>query len=80
MSVPAESLDIGTVTEAFSGDLVNNPIPQEVLDGPAYRQDLAKIFLAGVPWYEWNLEEDLAPWMILFFIRYLSQFPEFHLT
>ncbi|MEZ4703169.1 MAG: DUF1800 domain-containing protein [Rhodothermales bacterium] len=80
MNVPVDRLDIGSVTEAFSGDLVNNPIPQEVLDGPAYRQDLAKIFLAGVPWYEWNLEEDLAPWTILFFIRFLSQFPEFHLT
>jgi uncharacterized protein (DUF1800 family) len=80
LNVPVESLDIGTVTEEFSGDLVNNPIPQEVLDGPAYRRDLAKIFLAGVPWYEWNLEEELAPWTLLFFLRYLSQHPEFHLV
>ena len=80
LNVPLDTLDIGAVADPFSGDLVNNPIPQVVLDAPAYERDLAKIFLGGVPWYEWNLEEDLAPWTLLFFARYLSQFPEFHLT
>ena len=80
LAVPLENLDIGTVSEEFGGDLINFPIPQEILDGPQHHIDLAKIFLGGVPWYEWSLESELAPAVLALYVRYLSQLPEFHLT
>ncbi len=80
LPVPLDTLDIGTVTEVFGGDLVNFPIPEEVLNGPAYAIDLAKIFLAGVPWYEWDLTTDIAPVLIALYARFLTQRPEFQLA
>ena len=80
LPVPLDTLDIGTVTEAFGGDLINFPIPEEVLNGPAYAIDLAKIFLAGVPWYEWDLAADIAPVLLALYARFLTQRPEFHLA
>ncbi len=79
MGVPVENLDIGTVSEEFGGNLVNFPIPDEVLNGPPYKLNLAKIFLGGLPWYEWNLQVEQAPILLALFARYLTQFPEFHL-
>ena len=79
LPVPLEELDIGEVDEDFGGDLITFPIPDEVLNGPAYARNLAKIFLVGIPWYEWNLEEDGANALLLNFARYLAQLPEFHL-
>ncbi|MEM8488009.1 MAG: DUF1800 domain-containing protein [Bacteroidota bacterium] len=80
LPVPLDTLDIGTVTEVFGGDLVNFPIPEEVLNGPAYAIDLAKIFLAGVPWYEWDLSADIAPILLALYARFLTQRPEFQLA
>lgn len=79
MAVPVENLDIGDVTEVFGGDLVNFPIPDEVQNGPDYARNLAKIFLAGLPWYEWDLEGEQAPILLALFVRFLTQMPEFHL-
>ena len=79
MAVPVESLDIGNVAEPFAGDLVNFPIPDEIVNGPAYIQNLAKVFLAGVPWYEWDIQSEQAPFLLVLFARYLTQMPEFHL-
>ena len=80
LPIPIDTLDIGTVTDEFGGDLINNPVPEEVLNGPAYAVDLAKIFLAGVPWYEWDIDSELAPILLALFARFLTQRPEFHLT
>ena len=80
MAVPVENLDIGNVSEEFGGDLVNFPIPDEVLNGPAYAVNLAKIFLAGVPWYEWDIDNEQAPILLALFARFLTQMPEFHLN
>lgn len=80
LSVPLETLDINAPSEGFGGDLDDFPIPQEVLDGPAYARDLAQIFLVGVPWYEWSLYRPEAAALLLFFTRYLTQTPEFQLT
>ena len=79
LAVPVENLDIGTVSEEFGGDLVNFPIPDEIRNGPAYIENLAKIFLVGVPWYEWSLDHEQAPILLALFARYLTQLPEFHL-
>lgn len=80
LPVPPETLDLNPPAEGFAGDLDTFPIPQEVLDGPAYVADLAKIFLVGVPWYEWSLYRPEAAALLLYFTRYLTQMPEFQLT
>ena len=80
LPIPIDTLDIGAVPDEFGGDLINFPIPQEVLNGPAYAIDLAKIFLAGVPWYEWDINSDFAPALLAFYARFLSQRPEFQLA
>ena len=81
LPVPLDTLDLSAPSEGFAGDLDSNPIPDEVLNGPAYALDLAKIFLLGqFPWYEWSLEHDLAQAVLTFYARSLSQLPEFQLT
>lgn len=80
LAVPLEDLNIDPPDEGFAGDLANFPIPQEVLEGPAYARDLAIIFLSGVPWYEWNLFLDESNPLLLLFTRYLTQIPEYQLT
>ena len=79
-SIPVESLDIGMVEEDFGGDLVGNPIPETVLQEPAYVQNLAKLFLNGTPWYEWSLDNEGANTRLRSFVRLLSALPEFQLT
>jgi uncharacterized protein (DUF1800 family) len=80
MAVPPEHLDITTVTADFGGDLVTHPIPDDVLAGPAWKSNLAKLFLGGQPWYEWDLYGDNANVRLLVFVRYLVQLPEYQLT
>ncbi len=78
LPVPLDALNLDGGGE-FGGDLQNNPLPQEIVDAPLYVQDLAKIFLAGVPWYEWNLYLDEAAALLLNFARYLTNLPEYQL-
>ncbi len=80
LSIPLDTLDIGVITEEFGGDLVNFPIPDEVINGPAYMVNLSKIFLAGVPWYEWDVNSDFAPILLALYARFLTQRPEFQLV
>ena len=80
LAVPLNELDISEVDEEFSGDLIANPIPPEILEEPAYAIKLAKLFLGDVPWYEWSLEESGANAVLLNYVQYLSQLPEFQLT
>ena len=80
LAVPISELNIGEIDENFDGDLVTNPIPQAILNGPDYARTLAKIFLGGIPWYEWSLEENGANNALLSYMQYLMLFPEFHLT
>ena len=79
LPVPVETLDIGEVDGAFVGNLDANPIPDDVLNTP-HMKNLAMVFLAGIPWYEWTLSSNDANNRLLGFVRYLMQFPEFHLT
>ncbi len=78
--VPVSELDIQDVDGGFAGDLVNNPIPQEIENGPEYVKTLAKAFLAGTPWYEWYLYQENANLRIFAYLRYLLQTPEYQLT
>ncbi len=81
LPVPLETLDLSPPSDGFVGDLANNPIPDEVLNGPAHALDLAQIFLLGqFPWYEWSLDHMLASAVLLFYVRSLTQLPEYQLT
>lgn len=80
ITTPGDALDLNVSNEDFAGDLINFPIPDHIANGPAYVRDLAKIFLAGVPWYEWDLYTAEAHGLLLPFARYLMLLPEFQLT
>ena len=64
LSLPLDLLDLPTANVDFAGDLFNNPIPVTIINGPEYAHDLTKLFLAGVPWYEWSLYANnvTPPW------------------
>ena len=80
LAVKVEDLDIPEIDDNFNGDLVGNPIPENILNGPANNINLAKLFLRDIPWYEWDILEDGANQVVLDFVLYLSQLPEFQLT
>ena len=80
LAVKVEDLDIPEIDENFNGDLIGNPIPENILNGPPNNRNLAKLFLRDIPWYEWDIGEDGANQVILDFVLYLSQLPEFQLT
>ena len=79
MSISTAELDVEPIAGGFGGDLVNNPLPDAVVNGPAYERELAKRFLQGIPWYEWDLDHPDAEDVILFFLFYVVQLPEFQL-
>ena len=79
-AVPAEALGYEAPMEDFAGDLINYPIPTEIADGPAYVRDLTKIFLGGIPWYEWRLHRSGSWWIILQYVLFLTHLPEYQLT
>ena len=80
LAVPLADMNIGEISDEFDGDLTSFPIPDEVLNGPDYARTLAKIFLGGIPWYEWSLQESGANNVLLSYLQYLTVFPEFQLT
>ncbi len=80
LPVPLDLLDLQAPAEEFAGDLAGNPLPEAVESGPAYVRDLAKVFLAGTPWYEWNLYREDAPTRLLHYLAVLVRIPEFQLT
>lgn len=80
LAVPLEEASIDSTSAGFAGDLVANPLPDSVVNGPAYVQNLAKRFLEGIPWYEWFLYNEDARESIRIYISYLIRRPEFQLT
>ena len=80
LPVPLDLLDVPVSEEPFAGDLINNPIPDAVLNGPAYALNLAKLFLAGTPWYEWDLQNNGAARLISTYLQALKLLPEFQLA
>ena len=80
LAVPPDQLGYEPPTGGFAGDLVTYPIPAEIQEAPAYVSDLAKIFLAGRPWYEWNLQEPGIVFHVLDYVRFLMNLPEYQLN
>ena len=79
LSVPLDILVLDA-PENFAGDLQTFPIPDEVVTGPQHVRDLAKIFLAGKPWYEWDLSQQGIAWGIGLYMRFLTRLPEYQLA
>ena len=80
IAVPAESLGYEAPMEPFGGDLIGNPIPADIANGPAHVRDLAKIFLGGRPWYEWDINRAGSWWTLYNYLRFLTRLPEYQLT
>ncbi len=76
---PLALLPLDAPADDFAGDLLNNPLPDDIVQGPAYQRTLARIFLAGTPWYEWNIYEDDAIAQVRRFVAFLTRLPEFQL-
>ena len=79
VAAPADQLGFESPDEDFGGDLVNHPIPQEIVDGPQYVRDLTKIFLQGKPWYEWHMMQPGLFFFMLQYVKFLAELPEFQL-
>ncbi len=77
LSVPLPRLVLEPVSDDFAQPTT---VPAEIRSAPVYLQTLAKVFLAGVPWYEWGLDKPGAPALLFSFARYLTQLPEYQLT
>ncbi|HAY37472.1 MAG: DUF1800 domain-containing protein [Rhodothermales bacterium] len=78
-SIPMEWIEVPSIDEPFEGDLHELPLPSSLLDGPEYKINLVKLFLNGLPWYEWNLETDGGRDRVSQYMRRLIQFPEYQL-
>jgi hypothetical protein len=79
LAVPLVDLQLEDIDDPFDGDLVDHPIPGEILSGPAYVRTLAKWFLNGVPWYEWALQESGSNALLLNYFQVITQMPEYNL-
>ncbi len=79
-SVPLEHVAVPDSGIPFAGNLDTSPLPDDLMQGPAYRRNLVKLFLGSNPWYEWS---PLAPqaWLLArnYFVA-LAQFPEYQLS
>ena len=80
LPVSLDLLELPVSNEPFAGDLENFPVPDEVENGPAYAYNLAKLFLADTPWYEWDLNADNAARRISSYLQALRFLPEFQLA
>lgn len=80
VAVPPDQLGFEVSNQDFAGDLVTYPIPQEILDGPKHVRDLAKIFLQGNPWYEWHMNHPAVVFIMLDYLQFLTELPEYQLT
>lgn len=78
LAVPLESIVIDAPPE-FAGDLMVNPIPDEVQNGPDYVLDLTRIFLRGFPWYSWDLNRQGIAYQTMEYVRWLVGLPEYQL-
>ncbi|MDA0379048.1 MAG: DUF1800 family protein, partial [Bacteroidetes bacterium] len=79
-ATPLELVEIPEVDQPFEGNLVQFPLPEDLLNGPAWRINLVKLFLGSTPWYEWDPLSPTAWAMVRNFVVALSKFPEYQLS
>ena len=80
LPVSLDLLELPVSNEPFAGALTTFPIPEEVENGPDYAYNLAKLFLADTPWYEWDLNANTASRRISSYLQALRFLPEFQLA
>lgn len=80
LAVPAASLDLAAIEAPFAGNLVQHPVPDWVLNGPEHVPTLAKMFLGGLPWYEWSPVQEGAHTLVAGFLQQIAHLPEFQLV
>lgn len=80
MAVPLDTLDLHETGNGFAGDLERFPIPDSVLEAPPHVAALSRIFLGGIPWYEWSIHADGAAFVIAGFVRHLYRLPDYQLV
>jgi hypothetical protein len=85
LAVPLADVGIREVEDDFAGN--SYPPPDEVVNGPAYFRNLAKILLDGTPYYEWPLildpgseETQDVRRLVQSYLSYLIQLPAYQLT
>ncbi len=79
LALPLADVEIPEITDEFGGDLVNNPLPDDIKNGPEHVRNLAKLFLAGLPWYEWYLYNTGSHNYLQAYVRSILKYPEFQL-
>lgn len=79
-AIPLEHVSIPEIDTPFAGDLVNSPLPDDLLSGPRWRSDLVKLFLGSTPWYEWSPSGAFAWTFVRNYAVALSQLPEYQLS
>ena len=77
IGAPIETLSIPPISAEWSG---GQAIPTEIEQGPQYVHHLTKQMLAGIPWYEWDLNTEEAEYAIRDFLIYVFELPEYQLT
>ena len=77
-AVPIRFVEVPEIEQPFEGNLVQYPLPSGFLEGPSNEINLVKLFLDGIPWYEWDPSANGQ--MVHNYIQKLSKFPEFQLT
>lgn len=79
-SVPLEFVQIPESDQPFEGNLDQFPLPDDLVNGPAHRINLVKLFLGATPWYEWDPLGPTAWIMVRNYVVALSKLPEYQLT
>ena len=74
-----EHVSVPVIDEPFGGDLDSYPLPESLLEGPEVHRNLVKLFLAGLPWYEWEPSSYQGLAQILNYVRELARLPEYQL-
>ena len=77
IGAPMDTLSIQPISAPWSG---GQPIPAEIEQRPEYEHHLAKQMLAGIPWYEWDLNSEEAEYALREFIVYVCELPEYQLA
>ncbi|MEM8485082.1 MAG: DUF1800 family protein, partial [Bacteroidota bacterium] len=77
IGAPVEALAIQPISAPWSG---GQPIPVEIEQGPQYVHHLTKQMLAGIPWYEWDLNTEEAEYALREFIAFVCELPEYQLA
>ncbi len=80
LPIQLEEIKLDESSDPFGGDLISNPIPDFVQNGPPHLAVLAKRLLLGTPWYEWDLYRTNAEDFLKIYMGYLLEIPEYQLV